>query len=761
MSNINSTKSNLKFFFNGFLLGFTLLVFVYIIELINYDLDTTSLSISKLHQYCKSLFVFDFLPIIFGFVFFFYGQKNNRENYQIKKELQDELAKSKKIFNHITNIYNGDLDSEYIIEKNDDEIGKLIISLQDELKKNKQEEIKRKQEDNQRNWTNAGYAKFGELLRQNNDNLENLAADIIINLVKYVDANQGGFFLLNDENIDEKYYELISCFAYDRKKFADKRIEWGEGLIGTCGIEMDYIFITDIPDNYLSITSGLGNSNPRSLLLVPLKTNEQLCGVIELASFKIFEQFEIDFVREVAESIASTIVRVKTNLKTVELLEQSQIQAEKLAQHDEEMRQNLEELQATQEQVLQQSEEFEQFASAVNHTMIRAEYTTDGFLIYSNTKFIEKLGYDNSSELEGKNILEFIDKNDKNNFKKIWETLAEGGKHFEGDMKLLKKNGEDLWMLATFVCKRNALGKIEGILFLATDITDKQEIYLDSQGQIAAINLSNLKAEFLPNGQLLSFNKLFEENLHFDRESLLTKSVFELVSPDMIESFNKQWEEIVAGNPFKGVVKLITEDNETKWFQGAFATVNDNYNNVIKVIYIANDITEQKVMEIETLNQAEKLKIQDEKLRHAQDVLTQKLEEARKEMKSQFEEIETIKIRNELTLEGMLDANFTIDHRGKIQFFNKAAVALWGYTKEEVMNQDVEMLFSKNFIDNDDFINRFVDRKKEKIVGVRQEVCIKNKYNEELSVLFLISEALVNDKKTYTAFVQNIEIELF
>jgi PAS domain S-box-containing protein len=185
------------------------------------------------------------------------------------------------------------------------------------------------------------------------------------------------------------------------------------------------------------------------------------------------------------------------------------------------------------------------------------------------------------------------------------------------------------------------------------------------------------------------------------------------------------------------------------------------YDEIAKVILIANDITREKLMEIETQKQTEQLKRQEEQLRRNEIELNKKLREAKEEVRNQFKEIEKVKIRNEKTLEGFLDAIVTTDHDGIVQFFNKAAEELFEISREKVIGQSVRMLFPEEVAKSDPYIAAYIDPNKEKITGQRKEVTIITKSGNEIPVLMLITEAKVGREITHTAFIQNISVDLF
>jgi transcriptional regulator with GAF, ATPase, and Fis domain len=259
----------------------------------------------------------------------------------------------------VTAVGNGNFDTEVSVFNNQGAISDSLNKMKLDLKQTAED-------DKKRGWATEGMAKFGDILRNSNDGIEVLSTNIINGLVKYVGANQGGLFVVNDSNPKDKYLELSACYAWDKTKHIDKRVNEGEGLVGQCWQEADVVYITEVPQDFVNITSGLGGANPSCILIVPLTVNDVTFGVIELASFNLFEDYQIEFIKKLGESIASTLSGAQTNERTKILLEQSQQNTEEMRAQEEEMRQNMEEMQATSEEAERKAMNYEAAIARLN-----------------------------------------------------------------------------------------------------------------------------------------------------------------------------------------------------------------------------------------------------------------------------------------------------------------------------------------------------------------------------------------------------------
>lgn len=241
----------------------------------------------------------------------------------------------------------GNFDEEFTPMSNKDRLGNSLLEMRHNLYVAKTEEEKRKEEDLKRNWAAQGLAMFGDILRENTQ-IKEFSQSVMRKLIEYLHTDQGGLYSYNDDNPEDIHLELIASVAYNREKNLQRRIELDDGLVGDCAISMQTKYIKNLPDNYVKIKSGLGEDKPRCLLIVPLKTEEEIMGVIELASLNYFDKHEIEFVETLAARIASVLFARKTNIRTVKLLKKSQNQATQLEIQEIELRDTIKKLTATQ-----------------------------------------------------------------------------------------------------------------------------------------------------------------------------------------------------------------------------------------------------------------------------------------------------------------------------------------------------------------------------------------------------------------------------
>ena len=748
---------------NGLIIGVLARVLFIVNGLMNNNFQFSLNGIFDYYSFSPVNFLFDFIFIAAGgLIGFVLGKAYTSKKVELENNLLIEKERTKNVFNFTEKLRKGKYTDEEILEIKDD-LSKSLINLRDELKLKEEDENKRKKQEAELHWITEGLATFGAILRETSNDLDALSYKVVSEMAKYLKAQVVGIFIINDSNPDDLFIEQTGTFAYGREKFSDKRINLGEGLVGACILEKKSIFLKEVTNNYIEITSGFGKANPQSIIIVPLIINEEdVFGAIEIASLKVFEDFELEFVEKTAESIASTISSLKINMRTAQLLKESQDTQEKMTAQEKEMTASMNKLRQTQFKAAKQSEQFVSFTNSVNHTMIRAEYSIEGTLLYANTKFLDKLGYKSNREVEGKPISIFINEKDREWFDKLWERLKTGGHHFEGDMKHVSKQGTDVWTMATYVSVRAMDGNPEKILFLGIDTTEAKKQSLDNKGQIDALNRSTIKAEYSPGGKIIDFNKKFKQTLKYEEQELLDHTIFDFIDPAEVNEFQIIWKNVIAGVPFEGRLKMISKEGDEKWFHGTFSIVHDMYGDIAKIIYIGNEITNQIKIEHKNKEQTAILRVQEEKLQHSQDELTKKLREAREEMRMQFREIETVKLLNEKTLEGMLDAVVTINQDNFVKFFNKAAEDLWSINRKQIINRHIKELLPLRHQDmGETYLGNYFKYGDDTMLNTRTEVFIVDKFGESISVLLTLSEAQIGKRYSLTAFIQKIEVELF
>ena len=240
--------------------------------------------------------------------------------------------------------------SEKNASLNQQNLSGTLVHMRDQMKRIKDE-------DENRIWVTEGLTKFTEITRQHQDNVTALCEQGIRFITKYMEGQQGAVFLLQEQE-DEQFLELVACYAFDKKKFVEKRVDIGEGLIGQAFLERSTVVLKDVPKGYTHITSGLGEATPNNVLIVPMIYNEKTEGVVEIAGFEEWKEHQRHFMDKATEYMAAALSSVRSTYKMKLVLEQMQTQTEQLHAQEEEMRQNMEELAATNEEMKRKEAEY-------------------------------------------------------------------------------------------------------------------------------------------------------------------------------------------------------------------------------------------------------------------------------------------------------------------------------------------------------------------------------------------------------------------
>jgi len=253
---------------------------------------------------------------------------------------------------------------------NETSLAGRLTRMRDQLKHMKLEEEARL-------WSNEGLTKISETVRNHQNDLAVLSNEVVRFLTKYMGAQQGGLFVLKSDDKNQ-YLELTACHAYDRKKFVERRIDIGVGLVGQTFLEGETTMLTKIPQGYTYITSGMGEATPGCVLIVPMKYNDTIEAIIEIAGLEKFEKHQVAFLEKAGEFVASALQGVRTTEKMKSLLETSQRQAAEMRATEEELRQNMEELIATQEAMARKHAEEEYVRQEKSsQELLHTRYTID------------------------------------------------------------------------------------------------------------------------------------------------------------------------------------------------------------------------------------------------------------------------------------------------------------------------------------------------------------------------------------------------
>lgn len=544
------------------------------------------------------------------------GERSNDEFGQMSEKV-DELVKTLKgSADFAQRIGEGKYDTAYKPASDNDILGMSLINMRNNL-------IENERLDKERNWIVRGVAEISEILRMH-DSIDALGEDVIKFILEKIGAIQGAFYIVNDDNDQgSPVIEMRASYAYTRKKYLKGRFKFAEGLVGQAAAEKDIVLRTEIPDEYVTITSGiLGDQRPRCILIVPLITNEEVYGVLEFAGFKKFDPSQVKFVQELSLILARTIFNIKVNERTRKLLGESQQMSNELKEKQEVLRQNAEEMQATQEELKRSNQKLEEQIEEVNRTQKRMQlllenasevitiYEEDESIRYISPSVESILGY-GQKEMIGKSDIDKVKPDDRKIFRGLFEKLkANPDEKVTVQYEYRAKDGTFIWIESTGTnCMSNQA--IHGFILNSRDITERRRAEQEQRmrSKMQALSENSLDLITRLEGESISYiNPVIEEYTGQKPAFFLNRKVKETeLDTSVLEGWLKVVETVNATNE-----KASTEMDFPSAMGKRIMQVNaipefDEANALESVLVVSHDITERKMIELEIQNKNKKI----------------------------------------------------------------------------------------------------------------------------------------------------------
>lgn len=260
-----------------------------------------------------------------------------------------------------------------------DEIGTLARALKLAIANLHQTTI----QNNEQNWLQSNIAKFSRML-QGQRNLETLARTILKELALLLEAQQGVFYFLDSED-DQPVLKPIGTYAHQQQQEICQKIRLGEGLVGQSALEKQKIILTDIPSDYIRISSGLGEAKPRNIIILPVIFENNAIAVLELASFR---ELHHTFLEQASEIIGIALNAIAADIRTQQLLQQSQALTQQLQETNKRLEQQAQQLQVSEEILKQQQQELQQSNEELEQ--LNAELEEKAELLWTKNQEIER-----------------------------------------------------------------------------------------------------------------------------------------------------------------------------------------------------------------------------------------------------------------------------------------------------------------------------------------------------------------------------------
>lgn len=521
---------------------------------------------------------------------------------KIQERVDDLVEMLKSNARFAQEVGEGKFDTAFQPASENDSLGIALMNMRDNLLANDRKE-------REQNWIVTGLTGAGNILRAH-DTLAGLGDDIIRFTIEKIGAVQGAFYIARDERI-----ELFSSFAYNRKKYLQKSFLKGEGLVGEAVAEKDVVIRTEVPDDYVTITSGiLGEKKPTCILIVPLIADDEVYGALEFAGLNRFSTLEVSLVRELSVMLARTIFNITVNERTRSLLAESQSMSNDLKEQQEILRQNAEEMQASQEELTRSNIKLEEQIEEVNRTQNRMQlllenasevitiYEEDGTIRYISPSVYPILGY-TPAEIQGTKDLVYVHPDAHDAYRTLFQQLKE---HPEAkataQFEYRTKSGAYIWLEATGT---NVMSNpaIHGYILNSRDITQhrraEQEQRMRSKMQALSENSTDLITR-MENGVISYINPIIKAYTGHDPGSFLHRKANEIqLDGTVIERWLNITEEVRQSKSAISTEMPFPSVLGERVMQVSAIPEYDEQHVLESVLVVSHDVTERKLIELD------------------------------------------------------------------------------------------------------------------------------------------------------------------
>lgn len=600
-----SRNSHLKLSLLGFVVGLLFPIVAWGFGLGVDDISPSINAIFVLHKLQPLHYFLDLTPFLLAIVGYSVATLEIQKRDRLIELIEKSERETQELAQFAEAIGNEQFDVVYQVSP-ENNLGQKLLKMRENMLENNKRNAAQ-------NWIGKGRFEAARLLREYN-HLNDMAYNTLVYIINYIDVVQGAFYIVGEDE-EGDYFEMIASYAYGRRKYLKSRFRLGEGLVGQAAFEKATVHRTELPEDYMTITSGLiQDKKPNSVLIVPLVIDEKLHGLVEIGALQPFNDLQIEFVEDLAGVIARTVFNLKTNEQTERLLKQSQKMTSELQVQQKQLEQNAYEMVAKNEEIekanvlLQEqiqevkNSQKRQHALLENASEIITIYDKNALVMYESPSIKNILGYE-PDELVGINDFDLAHPLGAQDLRDMFQRLIEEpGTPLMVTYSYKTKAGLSTWLETE---GRNLLHDpaIQGIVFNSRDITARRKAEKEQimRGKMQALseNSPDIILRFNLNGEIVYVNPTLEQFTLEPKDLFMNQLIADCPIHDEVkEAWNSIIDQVTES---QSKIKLETpfplKEGRRILQVNAIPEFDDKLN-LDTILVVMSDITERKEQEL-------------------------------------------------------------------------------------------------------------------------------------------------------------------